>query len=799
MRSGRVAGLLSALPGQCGWGEQRRRTNNPKKPNGHAISNPATNMKDDRADGREQARGYDFASVLVCELCKTNRHNFYFPSHIVFVAWLALVGKVRAHAPWWSKHRQERRAQRPRPPGHHPTRPHRTGTARRALWGGRAKDDEHQGLIGPYHQGASWNELTRRGYGAPPSRAPATAAALELCSSADSTALPTAPRHPATYCVAPTEPARLPTRQQRVGGARAQTNLAHSSGGVRGRDLQLVPLLAMGASAFDSAPSAGGRQTAALTDWTMSTGGGVVSRNFPLTAEISSRPNPRHQFLVSAASSNCPGGLSSEGEPIGWGPVGLPKPTAAERAQPPSAFSETANAPRGQLRPDRQLPALPGEFILTTDTIPPFELATMTGDSSTLGARVNLNTQSSSRLASSGDSTSHRPVLGDPQTHFSGSAWTPTTAVLTLKCPDLLPSPGASSSSTSSSSPASRSLEPHAIPKTPKAVSPLSTEALSARLAPTEAEAVVGLTALAHTAVFDDSTCRPAGRPQSRPGPDDLLASPQEALFRFNSTADRSSISSSTTDLSSENSNELPTQRLRHEDLGPQSDPLRASAPYVPAYASRLWALSVDSEPASGVFEGRPEFSSKRSNRHSQPNQSATRAEEHGFLGVDWLSAGQAWQTALATSQFSAFSRAKFELPAEASSTFEAAVRMSEQALPTWMTKAIFPESHSAPRYASQAPHTEAPLQAPAASAEPASGIRRRRMRHSEEERQHLFKHPAACPTCGKLFSCQSKIDRHMVSHTQERPFSCELCGLGFSQRGSLQRHLTHTHKQALT
>eukprot|EP00042_Codosiga_hollandica_P054510 m.739164 g.739164 ORF g.739164 m.739164 type:complete len:304 (+) comp58918_c0_seq12:999-1910(+) len=123
MRSGRVAGLLSALPGQCGWGEQRRRTNNPKKPNGHAISNPATNMKDDRADGREQARGYDFASVLVCELLFSQPHRVCgvvgfggkSPSARALVEQAPSRKASTASAPTWS------------PP--HPPAPHRHSTA----------------------------------------------------------------------------------------------------------------------------------------------------------------------------------------------------------------------------------------------------------------------------------------------------------------------------------------------------------------------------------------------------------------------------------------------------------------------------------------------------------------------------------------------------------------------------------------------------------------------------------------------------------------------------------------------
>ncbi|XP_061423322.1 fez family zinc finger protein 2-like [Lethenteron reissneri] len=60
-------------------------------------------------------------------------------------------------------------------------------------------------------------------------------------------------------------------------------------------------------------------------------------------------------------------------------------------------------------------------------------------------------------------------------------------------------------------------------------------------------------------------------------------------------------------------------------------------------------------------------------------------------------------------------------------------------------------------------------------------------------DRNKLF----ACDLCGKVFSAQYNLTRHMPVHTGARPFVCKVCGKGFRQASTLCRHkIIHTQEK---
>lgn len=63
-----------------------------------------------------------------------------------------------------------------------------------------------------------------------------------------------------------------------------------------------------------------------------------------------------------------------------------------------------------------------------------------------------------------------------------------------------------------------------------------------------------------------------------------------------------------------------------------------------------------------------------------------------------------------------------------------------------------------------------------------------------QDHRKHIHEvhskeyHP--CPTCGKIFSAPSMLERHMVTHVGGKPFSCGICNKAYQVTADCQECL---------
>ena len=70
--------------------------------------------------------------------------------------------------------------------------------------------------------------------------------------------------------------------------------------------------------------------------------------------------------------------------------------------------------------------------------------------------------------------------------------------------------------------------------------------------------------------------------------------------------------------------------------------------------------------------------------------------------------------------------------------------------------------------------------------------IERHVVTHSEEMRTHK------CETCGKKFSHEYNLKKHMLSHSEIRPFKCPVCDYAANRKDHVRRHIKQWHSIGL-
>uniref|UniRef100_A0A4W5NQJ8 PR/SET domain 15 n=1 Tax=Hucho hucho TaxID=62062 RepID=A0A4W5NQJ8_9TELE len=70
--------------------------------------------------------------------------------------------------------------------------------------------------------------------------------------------------------------------------------------------------------------------------------------------------------------------------------------------------------------------------------------------------------------------------------------------------------------------------------------------------------------------------------------------------------------------------------------------------------------------------------------------------------------------------------------------------------------------------------------------------LKREELEANGEEGTKYRKEPSECPICGKVFSCRSNMNKHLLTHG-DKNYSCEICGRKFFRVDVLRDHI-HVH-----
>ncbi|KAJ8342558.1 hypothetical protein SKAU_G00324860 [Synaphobranchus kaupii] len=70
--------------------------------------------------------------------------------------------------------------------------------------------------------------------------------------------------------------------------------------------------------------------------------------------------------------------------------------------------------------------------------------------------------------------------------------------------------------------------------------------------------------------------------------------------------------------------------------------------------------------------------------------------------------------------------------------------------------------------------------------------VKREELEANGEEGTKYRKEPSACPICGKVFSCRSNMNKHLLTHGDKK-YTCEICGRRFFRVDVLRDHI-HVH-----